>query len=55
MENAVITPHVAGVDYLPETAGYIMQINLENASRFMQGKPLKSLIDFKTGYRIPED
>jgi len=55
LENAVITPHVAGGDHLQETTEYIMRLSLENASRFMQGKPLKSLIDFKTGYRIPED
>jgi phosphoglycerate dehydrogenase-like enzyme len=52
LENAVITPHVAGFRFMKETGEYIMQINLENARRFVQGKPLESLVDYKTGYRM---
>ncbi len=49
LENAVITPHVSGFFFMKETGKYIMQINLENARRYIQGKPLESLVDFKTG------
>jgi phosphoglycerate dehydrogenase-like enzyme len=51
LENALITPHVAGGRYMKETGEYIMRLNLENARRFMRGEILKSLVDFKTGYR----
>jgi len=52
LENAVITPHVAGARYMKETGEYVMKINLENARRFILGEPLENLVDFKTGYRI---
>jgi phosphoglycerate dehydrogenase-like enzyme len=55
IENAVITPHVAGGRNMPETSQYIMELNLENASRFIKGEPLKSLVDIETGYRIPSN
>lgn len=55
LENAVITPHVAGGRYMIETGQYIMKLNLENAGRFVRGEPMKSLVDFKTGYRFPEE
>jgi phosphoglycerate dehydrogenase-like enzyme len=51
IENAVITPHVAGGRNMPETGQYIMELNLENALRFLKGETLKSLVDIKTGYR----
>jgi hypothetical protein len=38
---------------MPETGRYIMELNLENASRFMKGETLVSLVDMATGYRIP--
>jgi phosphoglycerate dehydrogenase-like enzyme len=53
VENALITPHVAGGRNMKETAEYIMELNLENAGRFMRAKPLKNLVDMHTGYRIP--
>ena len=55
MENAVITPHVAGGRHMIETGLHIMALNLENAARFIRGQDLKSRIDLNTGYRIPED
>lgn len=51
LENAVITPHTAGGRYMNETDQYMMQLNLENAGRFVRGEILKSLVDYKTGYR----
>jgi len=55
LENAIITPHVAGGRYMSETAGYIMELNLENARRFVRGEALKSLVDYRTGYRISRE
>ena len=55
LENAVITPHVAGFRYMAETGQYVMKINLENARRFVRGESLVSLVDFKTGYRMGTD
>jgi len=52
LENAVITPHVAGFRFMKETGEYIMEINLENARHFVKGESLKSLVDYKTGYRM---
>jgi phosphoglycerate dehydrogenase-like enzyme len=53
LENAVITPHVAGFRFMKETGEYIMKLNLENARRFVLTEPLESLVDYKTGYSIP--
>ena len=54
MENAVITPHVAGGTWMKETGQYIMKLNLENARRFVKGEALESQVDYKTGYRFPK-
>lgn len=53
LENALITPHIAGGHNMKETTGYIMELNLENAGRFMRAEALKNLVDMQTGYRIP--
>jgi len=55
LENAVITPHVAGGRYMSETGEYIMELNLQNARRFVRGETLESLVDYRTGYRIPRE
>ncbi|GHV70700.1 dehydrogenase [Spirochaetia bacterium] len=54
LENAVITPHIAGGRHMIETGRLVMELNLENTFRFIKGQPLKSRVDLKTGYRIPE-
>jgi phosphoglycerate dehydrogenase-like enzyme len=53
LEGAVITPHIAGGRNMPETGQHVMKLNLENAGRFVKGERLASLVDVKTGYRIP--
>jgi phosphoglycerate dehydrogenase-like enzyme len=55
LEGAVITPHIAGGRNMAETGQYMMNLNLENAARFVKGERLSSLVDIKTGYRIPAD
>ncbi|MCL2832855.1 MAG: D-2-hydroxyacid dehydrogenase [Treponema sp.] len=53
-ENVIITPHAAGGRHLQQTADYIMQLFLRNARSFLQSGPMESLVDFETGYRIPD-
>jgi phosphoglycerate dehydrogenase-like enzyme len=54
LENAVITPHVAGGRHLAETVQNIQNLWLENARRFVKGEALKNLVDYKTGFKIPQ-
>ena len=49
--NAVITPHISGFYHLPETLERIIQISASNLKAFAEGKPLRNIIDFSTGYR----
>ena len=53
LENALITPHVAGGRHLPNTVQYILELWLENSRRFVQGEALKSQVDYKTGFKKP--
>ena len=55
LENAVITPHVAGGESMRETSQLLKKLYLENARRFVLGERLQSLVDYNTGYSIPED
>lgn len=50
LPNVFITPHVAGKYHLPETMDRIVHIACSNLTSYFQGKPLKNLIDFTTGY-----
>jgi phosphoglycerate dehydrogenase-like enzyme len=52
LEGAVITPHVAGGRSMIETGQHVMELNLENAARFVKGERLVSLVDRTTGYRV---
>ena len=53
LSNAIISPHISGSYSMPETIQYIMKLCLDNARRFVAGETLESLVDYKTGYRIP--
>lgn len=50
-ENLIITPHVSGGSSLPETHNRLIRLMAENLTAFIQEKPLKNLVDAKTGYR----
>lgn len=50
-ENAIITPHMAGLDEQKDALGKIISLATRNLEAFMVKKPLKSLVDPKTGYR----
>ena len=54
MENVVITPHVAGGYHLRQTVENIRKLCIDNAGRFVRGEPLKSVVDYKTGFRVPQ-
>ncbi|MDO4459597.1 MAG: D-2-hydroxyacid dehydrogenase [Clostridia bacterium] len=50
-KNVVITPHVSGGFHLDETKRRILNICCENLKNFADGKDLKNIVDFETGYR----
>ena len=51
LENLVITPHVAGNFFLPETFERIIRIAGENLAAWANGTPYRNVVDFTTGYR----
>ena len=52
MENVLVTPHIAGPSDTEneDVRGAIWAICLENLSRYLTGKPLRHVVDLKTGY-----
>lgn len=50
MDNVILTPHVSGGFTLPETLEKILDICIENLECFMVKRPLRNVIDRKTGY-----
>ncbi len=50
-KNVIITPHVSGGFHLTETKSRILGIATENLKRYHDGKLLKNIVDFSTGYR----
>ena len=51
-KNVLITPHVSGFYHLPETHERIIRIAAENLAAFRDGKEMRNLVDFETGYRM---
>ena len=51
LENLVITPHISGGFLLPETFERIVDISVANLSAFLEGKDLRNVVDFATGYK----
>ena len=49
--NIIRTPHTSGQYHLPETLERIIRLSAENLKAYTTGQPLKSLVDFNTGYR----
>lgn len=50
MKNVILTPHISGGYALPETLEQILTICIENLECYMVKRPLRNIIDFKTGY-----
>ena len=51
IENALITPHISGFFHLRKTYENIVDIFIENLTRFLEGKKLENIIDMTTGYK----
>lgn len=49
--NLVITPHISGGFHLPETFERIVDIAAENLRAFLDGRELRNVVDFATGYK----
>lgn len=49
--GAHITPHISGGGTLPETKNRLARHCAANIRAFLEGKPLKSVVDPETGYR----
>lgn len=50
MGNVIITPHVAGPSVLPEIQEKILDICIGNLECYLVQRPMRNVIDFKTGY-----
>ncbi len=51
LDNLMITPHVSGYYHLAETFECIIDIAAGNLSALLEGRPLRNVIDFSTGYK----
>lgn len=50
-ENLLITPHVAGNFHLADILEQVVNIAAENLSAYLEGRPLRNVVDFATGYK----
>lgn len=49
-KNLLITPHVSGIMMLPYTRDKNVDLFLEDLRNYMEGKPLRRLVDRTLGY-----
>ena len=49
-KNCIITPHVAGGFYLPQTEAMLIEILLRNLRAFVNGAPMENEVDVTRGY-----
>ena len=49
-KNCILTPHVAGGYFLPQTEAYVHEIILSNLRAFVSGAPMRNQVDVKRGY-----
>ena len=54
--NALITPHITGGSFghLKATEDYIYDLCRDNLARYRDGKPLRNVVDPRTGYRTTQ-
>lgn len=50
MENVIITPHISGSDLDEQNTGKIFSIFYDNLCRYLEGKPLRNVVDRQKGY-----
>ena len=43
LDNLILTPHVAGNFYLPETVNRIVKITCENMEAWLDGRPMRNV------------
>lgn len=48
LENVILTPHYAGIT--PRYVDRLMEIFTDNLTRYVEGRPLRNLVDVKQGY-----
>ena len=51
LDNLVITPHISGQHHLPETFERIVDIAADNLAAYLEGRDLRNVVDFATGYK----
>jgi len=49
-ERVIITPHISGQFFLPETFERIVRIVGENLGRYARGEELTHIVDREAGY-----
>ena len=49
-ENALITPHVSGYYHLQQTHDNIVRLACDNIRAYLDGRPLRSEVDYERGY-----
>ena len=50
-ENALVTPHISGLDEQADAFGKIVDLAILNLESYINRKPLTSIVDLETGYR----
>ena len=49
-KNCILTPHIAGGYFLPQTEVYVHEIMLSNLRSYVSGKPMRNQVDVRRGY-----
>ncbi|MDO4197852.1 MAG: D-2-hydroxyacid dehydrogenase [Erysipelotrichaceae bacterium] len=52
MENVFVTPHATGNETMAYTRKVLCDLMIENLDAYMNHRPLKNVVDFKTGYKV---
>ena len=50
-KNLLLTPHITGNYNLPETKRRVVELVLGNLEAYVQGRPLRNIVDRESGYR----
>ncbi|MCE5236541.1 MAG: D-2-hydroxyacid dehydrogenase [Clostridiaceae bacterium] len=51
LPNVILTPHIAGHDFLPFVLEKTLHIAMKNLARYERGEPLENVVDRSLGYR----
>lgn len=50
LPNVFLTPHISGRWYVPDNLRGVFQIWTDNLGRYLDGRPLKNLVNPQKGY-----